>query len=178
MILRVFDSKAGKVVFRTMTENDIKRVKEYAEYINSVIDEDDYILIDKKVSLKEEKEWLKRNLKAYENNEFTIVAECEGKIISVATVKKLPWRMNHVASMDIAIKEGYRSIGVGSEMMKLLIEKARLMKCKVFKVSALSTNKRAIGLYKKFGLKKVASIPKQMQRKGKLIPENILVMDL
>jgi putative acetyltransferase len=178
MILHVFNSERGRVIFRTITENDLKRAKDYAEYINSIIDEDDYILMNKKATAKEEREWVKKNIKAYGRGEFTIVAECGGKIISVAEFRKHPWRMNHVASMGIAIKKGYRSIGVGSEMMKLLIEKARLMKCKMLRLTVLSTNKRAIGLYKKFGLKEVARIPKQIQRRGKLIPEVLMLKEL
>jgi len=179
MILNVFNTEGGnRIVFRTLTEKDIKRAKDYTEYINSIIDEDDYILMNKKPSIKEEKEWVKKNLKAYERDEFTIVAECDGKIISVAEVRKHLWRMDHIASIGIAIREGYRSMGVGSEMMKLLIDKARLMKCKIIKLTVLSTNKRAIGLYKKFGLKQVARIPKQIQRRGKLIDEIIMLKKL
>jgi ribosomal protein S18 acetylase RimI-like enzyme len=45
-------------------------------------------------------------------------------------------------------------------------------------LSVFSTNKPAIGLYKKYGFKTVTKIPKQIQYQGKLIDEIIMLLDL
>jgi ribosomal protein S18 acetylase RimI-like enzyme len=86
--------------------------------------------------------------------------------------------MDHVAIMGISLRKGYRSIGLGSELMKVAEEIARGMRCKCLRLAVYPTNKKAIGLYRKFGFRKVASIPKQIQRKGKLISEDIMIMNL
>ncbi len=46
---------------------------------------------------------------------------------------------------------------------------------KIIKLEVYVNNKPAIGLYKKMGFKIVAKIPKQIQYKGKLIGEYIML---
>jgi ribosomal protein S18 acetylase RimI-like enzyme len=47
---------------------------------------------------------------------------------------------------------------------------------KIIRLSVYSNNKIAIALYKKYGFKEVAKIPKQIQYKGKLIDEIIMLL--
>ncbi|PIV12707.1 MAG: GNAT family N-acetyltransferase, partial [Candidatus Nealsonbacteria bacterium CG03_land_8_20_14_0_80_36_12] len=50
------------------------------------------------------------------------------------------------------------------------------LKPKIIRLSVFPTNKAAIGLYKKLGFKKVAKISKQIQYKGKLVDEIIMLL--
>jgi len=60
------------------------------------------------------------------------------------------------------------------EILKLAKRKLK-PKPKIILLSVFSTNNIAINLYKKFGFKKVAKIPKQFQYKGKLVDEIVMM---
>jgi ribosomal protein S18 acetylase RimI-like enzyme len=60
-----------------------------------------------------------------------------------------------------------------AEVLKLA--KKQLPGLKVFWLDVYENNKPAIALYKKMGFKIVARVPKQIQHKGKLIGEYIMV---
>lgn len=178
-MFKIVAAKDGKkVMLRSVVASDVKRAKEYADYINSIIAEKDYILLKKKIPIKEEKEAIKGWISGYKKGKHHIIAEFNGNIIGVMDVAKQLGTMDHVAIMGISLRKGYRSIGLGSELMKVAEEIARGMRCKCLRLAVYPTNKKAIGLYRKFGFRKVASIPKQIQRKGKLISEDIMIMNL
>jgi ribosomal protein S18 acetylase RimI-like enzyme len=61
---------------------------------------------------------------------------------------------------------------LGREIIKLTKER---LKIKIVRLGVYSANKPAQKLYKKLGFKMVASIPKQVQYKGKLIDEFIML---
>jgi len=76
------------------------------------------------------------------------------------------------------IRSGYRDRGIGTEMMKILMEQARLMNLKVLTLSVFATNKRAIHVYEKVGFKEAGRIRKGIYRKGEYIDRIIMTKDL
>jgi ribosomal protein S18 acetylase RimI-like enzyme len=96
-------------------------------------------------------------------------------MVGIADVKKRMGVMNHVTVMAIGVRKEYRSIGIGSALMEECIKAAKRMKAKILRLEVYSTNKKAIALYKKYGFKKVAEIPHQIQRRGKLIGEVVML---
>ncbi len=63
------------------------------------------------------------------------------------------------------------------EIIKLA-KKELKPKLKIIRLSAMSINKPALGLYKKLGFKIVGRIPKQLEYKSKLIDEIIMLLYL
>lgn len=51
------------IKIRRICLSDLKRLKEFQNFVNSLIEEEVMILLNKKKSLREEKEWLKNKLK-------------------------------------------------------------------------------------------------------------------
>jgi len=179
MILKRFKTKDGrKVVLRTFEKKDLKRAKDFCNYINSIVEEDDFILVDVKQMPKQEREWIERNLKSLKRREaFHVVAESDERIVGIAEVSSKPYRMKHVGSFDIAIVKDFRGVGLGGELMETTLElgtKKLKIKPKVLQLEVFETNKRAIALYKKFGFKEVARIPKEINRRGKFIDDIIM----
>lgn len=171
-----------KIKIRKISQIDLKRVKEFQNYINSLIEEEAMILFNKKKSLKEEKEWIKEGLKNMEKKkQIVLIAEDKNKLVGISDVRLKGERQNHVGEFGISIKKEYRGIGLGK---KLMVEVLKLAKKelkprpKIIRLSVFSENKIAQNLYKKFGFKKVAKIPKQIQYKGKLIDEIIMIKEL
>jgi ribosomal protein S18 acetylase RimI-like enzyme len=177
MILEKFLVGSKEIVIRTLNKTDLKKVKWFIKFVNSIIAERDFILQKNPVTLKEERDWVKKELKDIKNKRaIVVVAECKNKIVGIADGHLRKGRMDHVAEIGIAVKKNYRSMGIGSKLMSKLIELIRKeLKAKIIRLSVMETNKRAIKFYKKFGFKEVARIPGQFQRKGKFIDEIIML---
>ncbi len=171
-----------RIKIRKISSNDLKKVREFQKYINSLIEEEVMILLNKKKSLKEEKDWLKEQLKSVKKKkQIVIVAEDKNKIVGIAEIRLRRERQNHVGEFGISVKKGYRGIGLGKKLMKEVLKLAKkelVPKPKIIRLSVFSENKIAQNLYKKFGFKKVAQIPKQIQYKGKLVDEVVMIKEI
>jgi len=157
-----------KIKIRKISQKDLKRAGEFQEYINSLIEEEAMILLNKKKTLREEREWLKSKLKNMrKKKEVLLLAEDKNKIVGISSVELRKDRESHVGEFGISIRKEYRGIGLGKKLMKEVLKLAkRELKPKIIRLSVFSENKIAQNLYKKFGFKEVARIPKQIQYKG------------
>jgi len=176
-MIKNFNGKKLKV--REMNKSDLKKVKDFLDYINSLIEEEAMILFKQKKTLKEEKEWLKNALKEIEKKRrIYFLAQDKGKIVGTCSCHLKTERESHVGEIGISIRKEYRGIGLGkfllSEVLKLAKKK---LKPKIFRLSVYENNKIAQNLYKKLGFKRVAKIPKQIEYKGKLISEIIMIKE-
>lgn len=170
-----------KLTIRFLKRADIKKAAAFKRYINELAEDDTaYIVKKTKVTLKEEREWIRGRLKKIkERQSVTLITEDSGKIISVTSVF-LPERLiqKHVAGLGIAVLKDYRSRGVGAYLMKEIIRlaKKRLKpKPKMLKFGVFANNEAAISLYKKMGCRAVAKIPKQFKFKGRFFDEIIMI---
>jgi len=177
METKIFKDK--KIIIRKISKSDLKNVKKFQDYINSLVEEKAMIKVNKKASLKEETEWLKEKLKEIKTHkEVCLLAEHENKIVGNTQIA-LDWgRQSHVGDFGISIRKGYRNIGLGTYLAKELLKLAKKElkpRPKIIKLSAYSVNKPAITFYKNLGFKEVARIPKQAKIQGKLVDEIIML---
>lgn len=171
-----------RILIRKISQKDLENVKKFQVFINFFIEEDAKILRDKKVSLKEEKEWLKGLLQRIKKREEVyLLATSDDEIVGTAAIQLGLRRQNHVGNLGISIINGYRGIGLGTHMMKEIIKLAKKElrpKPKIIKLTVFPGNKSALALYKKLGFRRVAKIPKQFQYKGKLEDEIVMLLYL
>ena len=172
-IVRSFFAKDGrKVVLRTPKWEDLD---DFLEIINSLVDEGADILRAERVSREEEVDFLSRVLSRLEKDEmFYLVVEVDGKVVAVSEISKRGGYEKHVGVIGIAIRNGFRDLGIGIEIMKALVEQAQKMGLKVLLLSAFATNKPAIHVYEKVGFVQTGTIPKKHFKEGKYIDEIIL----
>ena len=180
MKTKIFGDK--KITIRKLSKEDLRNAKKFQDFINSFVKEDAQIIMDEKISLKGEKKWLKEKLGRIKKKKAVfLIAEYNNMIVGTAGIDLYIWRKSHVAELGITIKKDYRGMGLGTCLIKEIIKLAKKElkpKPKIIRLDALSTNKPAISLYKKTGFKIVAKIPKQIQYKGKLINEIIMLLYL
>jgi ribosomal protein S18 acetylase RimI-like enzyme len=99
-----------------------------------------------------------------------LVAEYNGGIIGNISINRKPFRWSHVAVLGIIIKKGYRSMGLGSILIKTMIEIAKKdPKIKILCLDVYSENNKAIKLYERLGFKKVSRLPKRILYRGRYI---------
>ena len=180
MTIKIFGDK--KIQIRELSKNDLRNVKKFQDFINSLIEEEAKIMLNKKLSLREERKWLDEQLGNIKNKKTVfLVAEDKNMVIGTAGINLGVGRQSHIGNFGITIRKNYRGRGLGSCLTKEVIKLAKKElkpKPKIIRLSVFPTNKPGIGLYKKFGFKKVAKIPKQIQYKGKFIDEIIMILYL
>jgi len=161
-----------KVVLRTPRGEDLD---DLLELINSLVDEKAEIIANEKVSREEEIDWLSKALSRLERNEtFYLVAEVDGKVVAISEIDKRSGHQKHVGMMGIAVRRGFRDLGIGTEMTKTLVNQAQKMGLKVLTLSAFASNKRAIHIYEKVGFVQTGRVPKKFFKEGKYIDEIIM----
>ncbi len=172
-IIREFVAKDGrKVILRTLKWEDLD---DLLDLINSLVEEGANILKTEKVSKEEEIEWLSSVLARMERGEiFCVAAEVEGHLVANSEVMKGTGYSRHVGFIGIAIKKGFRGIGIGTEMMKALEEHARKIGLKVLTLAVFANNQHAINLYKKMGFVETGRVPKRFFKDGTYIDEIIM----
>ena len=171
-ILKKFKAKDGKkVILRTPGMEDLD---DLLELINSLVEEQAEIYITQKLTRQEETEWLLKVLKRLERDEqLQLVAEVDKKVIASSGFQIQGGTEEHIGAIGIVIRSGFRDLGIGTEIMKTLIEKAAFFSVKVT-VNVLASNKQAIHVYEKAGFFQSDVIPKKHLRQGKLIDEIIM----
>jgi RimJ/RimL family protein N-acetyltransferase len=168
-----FSAKDGrKVVLRTPKWEDLD---DCLELINSLVDERANINRTENVSREEEIDWLSKVLSRLEKDEtFYLAAEVDGKVVAVSEINRRSGYEAHVGVIGIVILNGFRDLGIGTEMMTTLIVQARKMGLKVLTLAAFATNKRAIHVYEKVGFVQTGVIAKKHFKEGKYIDEIIM----
>jgi ribosomal protein S18 acetylase RimI-like enzyme len=178
METKIFGDK--KLTFHTMTAKEQKFAKEYLDFVNSLIDEEAKILFKTKLTLKQEKEWLKTAPKDVKSKKKVFLIAKDGdKVVANTSVELNRQRKDHIGEFAIGIRDGYRGIGLGKYVMSEVLKMAKkdLLGLKIFKLEVYENNKPAIALYKKMGFKEVGKIPKAIQHNRKLIGEYIMIKD-
>jgi len=173
--MKIFKDK--KIEIKELSEYNLKDANRFLDFINSLIKEEAQLLWKKKISLKEERVWLKGQLEEVKNKKKVyLVTEHNNVIVGSTEVGAGIERTDHMGVLHIAIRNGYRGMGLGKYLMESIIKLAkRRLKIKIIRIFVFATNKPAIGLYKNCGFKIVARVPKQFQYKGKLVDEIIMM---
>ena len=121
MEIKIFSDK--KIIIRKIIKSDLKNIKKFQVFINSFLIEDAKLSINKKVTPNAQKEFLKKTLDGMRNkSKVYLVVESDNKIIGASDIELLGQRRNHIGSFGIAIKAGYRGVGLGKYLMSEIIK--------------------------------------------------------
>lgn len=106
-----------------------------------------------------------------------LVAEIEGNIIGHAFLQPLHLKsISHVAQLTIAVHQGSQEKGIGTALMKQLIEWAKYSKSiEKIELNVRATNKRAIALYKKMGFAEEGRLKKRLKINQDVYIDDILM---
>lgn len=88
-----------------------------------------------------------------------LVAKENGQIIGNASLNRLPRRMNHRGELGISVAKSHWNRGVGSSLMRCIIDYANANDFAIIDLQVRSDNASAIHLYEKFGFRKLCTYP-------------------
>lgn len=85
-----------------------------------------------------------------DNSYFIVAKNISNDIVGFAGFKKI---IDEADIMNIVVKKSFRNMGIGSLLLKQLIEKSKKLEIKQINLEVNENNIYAISLYKKFGFK-------------------------
>jgi ribosomal protein S18 acetylase RimI-like enzyme len=179
MKIKIFNGKRIKI--RRLSKKDLRNVKKFQDFINSLIEEDVQISRNSRVTLNGERKWMEDALRRIREHKLVLLVADSDNLVGTSEISLGKDRNSHVAGLGIIIRKGYRGIGLGKYLMGEIIKLAKKElkpKPKILRLSVFPDNKPAIALYKKFGFKRVARIPKQFEYKGRLMDEIVMIREL
>lgn len=164
LVLRNVD----KVFLRSLRPGD--SLKQLADYINAFVLEKSFITVERPVSLREEKNWLEKNLKEIRGGrQLCLVAEGSCEIAGIAQAKKGVGKERDVVELSLSVSQKFRGLGLGEALLRELIALARRkLRPRVIYLACFGSNKPAFALYKKLGFREVARLPKWFNHFGRL----------
>lgn len=106
------------------------------------------------------------------------VAKENGRIVGDAGLSRLPRRMSHRGDLGIAVVREYWNRGVGSALMRAVIDFARANGFDGIDLQVRSDNRAAIALYEKFGFRTLGTHPAFFKLDGEDIPFDYMYLDV
>lgn len=125
--------------------------------INSLVEERAMIVVQKKLTIKEEEKYLRGIIN--DKNSFCLFLIINGEVMGNAEITKLEGVKGHIGNMGISIKKEARGLGLGETLFREVMNRGvKKFKLRLVTLDVFARNKIAQKLYKKVGFKKVGTI--------------------
>ncbi|MBO3832463.1 MAG: GNAT family N-acetyltransferase [Candidatus Brockarchaeota archaeon] len=150
-------SDGRRLVLRSPRWEDLD---ELMSFINSLVEEGTNITVNRKVTREEEAEWLAELLANIEKGRtIGVVAEVDGKVVGNSEVTRGTGSQGHVGFLGVGVAREYRDLGIGTRMLKTLIEESRRIGLRLLVLDVYAMNARARHVYKKLGFREAGTVP-------------------
>lgn len=171
MLYKTVTLKDGQIATLSWIEKE--DLPELMDAFNSVVREGKYLLVNQEVTnLDFEYQWFYGNREAGVQE---LIARVNGKIVGAANLSPLTGKRAHVAEFGIFIIKECRNRGLGTILLKELIQVAKDGGFEVFQLSAFSTNKRALRLYKKCGFQERGTLSYEFKFKDGTYADEVMM---
>lgn len=169
-VVASFKSKKGNdVIFRYLTKDDYNDMYEFACDIGG---EDTFVALNTPPTQDEENVFVTDMLdKIEKKNAIYLMAYVGGKFAGNGQVERGKGRHAHTGHMGIALMRPFRDEGIGTELMKSLIDEGKLLGLRLLTLACFETNAAALHVYEKLGFQKAGVIPEAILFKGQYIGE-------
>ncbi len=154
------DGKKLEVLFRFPKMGD---AKEAMSFINELRDEAEFLGRRRHETLASEKHFLAKWLKHMrQRNGLLLFVEVDGRIVGDANIEPTNYEScEHIGKFAIALRERFTGLGIGSRLMKRMLQLARTKtKFRIIGSSYFSKNPRSRKLHEKFGFREWGVLPK------------------
>lgn len=171
----VFEGKSKKGTDIIIRYPRMSNLKNLWKYVNRLSKEKTFVMYQgEKISLREEKRWLKNSLEKIKNRQevglFVFVGD---RIIGMCGIRLGKRVQKHIGNLGISTDKEYRGEGIGRILLNETIKEAkkRLKELKIITLEIFEINTVAKKLYKELGFKRYGFLPKCLIYKGKCVGE-------
>ena len=139
------------------------------DFINGFVDEDALIMVNRKMSLKEEREFQKSKAREISaNNTVFVLCWSGGELVGDCEAVKGRFKESHNAMFGLIVKKGFRRIGIGAKLLSIAMKEAKkTLKARNLWIDHIDGNQPARKLYEKLGFRKVARLKDYVRHKGR-----------
>ena len=148
-----------EIVYRSADVSDAENLLLYLKKVGSETDNLSYGSAGFRISKESEERFIRR----FQNdqNSLMLVAVCDGEIVANSSIESNRiLRYSHRAELSITVLRDFWGRGIGTRLMKEMIDFSRGVGIEVLHLEVRSDNLRAKYLYEKFGFKKYATFHK------------------
>ena len=93
-----------KLTISPLSKKDFKHAKEFLDFINSLIEEDAKILMNKKMNLKEEMEFLEKGTKGVRGKrKVYLIAKDGNKVVANTSIELGVFKRNHIGNLPLGL---------------------------------------------------------------------------
>lgn len=153
------------VTLRLPQESDAKDLQ---QYVNQLSQERTFVSFQgEQMSLEEEQEYLDELLKQMkEKKGLLLLAFTNDELIGNLSLHLKERTEKHIGVLGISVKNGFRNLGLGTELLKQLLQLAKqeLPDMEIVTLSVYANNDRAKHVYQKLGFKPYGSLPNGVKR--------------
>lgn len=148
-------------------------------FLSKVGGETDYLSFGKE-GLPVSKEAEEKFIQSMKEEEHSVLyaAWKDGKIVGDASLNGFPRRMSHRAEFGISVAKAEWGQGIGSALLRKIIEYAKEHTIELINLEVRSDNRRAIQMYEKFGFRKIGTSPAYFKIDGEYYDFDLMVLDL
>jgi len=159
--------------------NGTEDCKEFQRFINTLTREGTYLLVDKPITLKEEKQWLNTQVtEQRKGKQLYLKALVDGRLIGDCFAKPGFGRNHGNVNLGIAIAKKWRGKGIGYILLNELIQRSeKKWHPKNIYLHVVSTNTKAYQLYESLGFRKIALLPQWFEYNKRYLDEYLLLLD-
>lgn len=174
----------SKIVFQGKTEDGLDILVRYPtrvdlkpmhKFINDLSAERTFVRNQGiKISLEEEKEFLEKQLKGIgDKTKIQLLAFNNTNLVGISGIEMKDRAQKHVGNLGISVAKDFRTRGVGSKLMEIVIKEAKknLLDLKLFVLTVFANNTVAYEMYKKFGFREFGRLPKGVIHRDKFVDE-------
>ncbi|MHC1736043.1 MAG: N-acetyltransferase family protein [Erysipelotrichaceae bacterium] len=162
--------RSGKtILLRKAIPEDAVMIVDYLKKVCVETDNLSFGLQDMPITVESEIEYLTAIQTSTKSVHFVVL--CDDEVIATSNIsgKSRP-RMAHVASLGISVLRDYWHNGVGSLLMKAMVDWAKAGGViRKINLSVRSDNQVAIALYRKFGFRYVGTLHDEMRVDGQSV---------
>lgn len=157
------DKNGRDILLRSAEEKDAEALLDYMKITAA---ETPFLLREPdEISLTIEQEQAFIKAKKDSENELLLIAEIEGRHIGNASLMSAGGfkRYRHRCEIAIALYQEYCGLGIGKEMLEMVLDIAKKAGYEQAELEVIANNKPAIALYEKLGFQKYGTFPDNMK---------------
>ncbi len=154
-------------------------VRGFQHFINTLTKEGTYLLVNKPITVTEEKQWLHTQLKEQrKGDQIYLKALVDGHLVGTCVAKPGFGRNKGNVNLGIALVKNWRGKGLGSLLLTEVIERAeKKWHPKNFYLHVVSANIPARRLYESLGFRIIARLPDWFEYQKKYLDEYLLILE-
>ena len=180
---RVLELEGRRIVLRAILEDD---AGQFQKFTNELVREKTtnpalfIVAPEGELSGSEAEEAVRRMRRAEESGDMVSIGAFEGPNLvgSCEIFRPRADELRHTGLLDIAILSGNRSIGLGEQMVKEVLARAKRSGIWIVELRVFATNVPAIRLYEKMGFRRSGLVPNMIRKDGRYIDDVQMYIDL